>query len=396
MAQGLPPYLMATDPDQQQNAVPTLDQLMAQMNQAGTQANIPQDPQMPTQPMPPQAAVDMVKNQLAPNLPKPMPQRPTIPPQVIQQAKANQWEDNVKKTLAEQDAGVGGLEKYLQEMQSEPRGINYTPLAALLDSTIPGSHLTAAAQAMAPQSEEKRQEDMFKLADLIQQRKSNLAQNAVKPYKDQLDMLTGMLKAQAQQDRWGTLGGVRQDNQTMQAVDRITKDKTLVDYQNRLEGANRIQSQLQAVRDGKMVDTNQFLNDLNTEYVNLLTNSNNAALGKQERTEYRTAAGNLSSALQQISAHPESIHSDAILRQIESGIVDLKGSYRRAVDKRVDLLQRQFPHNPQAQSEMGRAGEDFKNQYGTKGLEQEPQVPERKVYEGKTYEKQGGSWVEVE
>ena len=130
--------------------------------------------------------------------------------------------------------------------------------------------------------------------------------------------------------------------------------------------------------------------------MNLLTNSNNAALGKQERTEYRTAAGNMAAVMQQLSARPESINSPEILKQIEAGIKDLKGTYRKAVDRRGELLRRSFPHNPQAQTELNRAIEDFKAQYGTAGEEPEAQIPERKFFEGKTYEKQGNTWIEVE
>lgn len=391
MAQGLSPYLMANPPEEN-NLTPTLAQLMAQMAASGTQANIPQEPQMPTTPMPPAQAVAHVQNQLASRLPAPLPVKPAIPQKTIEMAKNSDWEMNTKKALAEQDAGVAGLEKMMQEFQASPRGINFSPLAAYIDSIVPNSKLAPAAQAMAPMNEDQRQEKMIKLQDLIQQRKQNLSQNALAPYKAQLDMYKDLLKNEVTAQRLGVLGSVRQDNQTMQAVDRVVKDKILVDYTNRLNGAERITSQLQAVREGKMVDTNQFLNDINTEYVNLLTNSNNAALGKQERTEYRTVAGNIAAAMQQVSAHPESINSPEILAQIEAGIKDLTETYRQSVDRRADILKREFVHNPEAQRQMEQKIEEFKHEYGTTG--QAPAVvPERKVWQGVTYEKQGNTWV---
>lgn len=196
MAQGLSPYLMVNPPEEN-NLAPTLAQLMAQMQAAGTQANMPQEPQMPATPMPPAQAVAQVQAQLAPNLPKPLPTRPAIPQQQIEMAKNSDWELNTKKALAEQDAGVAGLERMMQEMQGAPRGINFSPLAAYMDSIVPGSKLSPAAASMAPMNEDQRQEKMLKLQDLIQQRRQNLATNALAPYKAQLDAYKDLMRTQA-------------------------------------------------------------------------------------------------------------------------------------------------------------------------------------------------------
>lgn len=159
-----------------------------------------------------------------------------------------------------------------------------------------------------------------------------------------------------------------QDNQASMAVDRVLKDSPLNSMIQRTQGANRILGQLDEVRSGKMVDTYQFLNDINTEYVNLLTGVNGSALGKLERTEYTTFQGKLANYMQQAKADPQSINSPKILAQIETGVKSLQHTYAREIDKRADLLKRGFPHNPFAQQQLMQTIGDMKQQYGSQSI----------------------------
>jgi hypothetical protein len=142
--------------------------------------------------------------------------------------------------------------------------------------------------------------------------------------------------------------GIMKDNQTAAAVDKVVKDDQLKNHAQRIQGADRILSQLQEVKAGHIVDTSQFLNDLNTEYVNLLTGSNNTALGKQERTEYRTYAADLANVLQKIKASPESVNSPEIMSQLEKSVVSLRQMYQKNLAQRASLIQRTYAHNPDA------------------------------------------------
>lgn len=177
------------------------------------------------------------------------------------------------------------------------------------------------------------------------------------------------------------------DNQSSQAVDKVKNNPQLNQYIQRVQGANRIQSQLEDVKSGKIVDTNQFLNDLNTEYVNLLTGSNNAALGKQERTEYRTTAGDLASIIQRIKGSPESVRSPEIMKQLETSVQGLKQTYQRSVNTRAQELQRDYKHNPDAVAAQQKAIQDTIQNYGAppeqsqasqgllgQGAQQDPQI----------------------
>jgi len=165
---------------------------------------------------------------------------------------------------------------------------------------------------------------------------------------------------------------VARDNQASSAVDKITNDSQLKSHVQRVQGADRILGQLDAAKSGKIVDTNQLLNDINTEYVNLLTGSNNSALGKQERTEYTTMAGNLAATLQKIKGSPESINSPEILNQLETQVRDLKANYQNQIKARGKMLQRSYSHNPNATQAQQEKIAEMSNQFGG-GQEDSPQ-----------------------
>lgn len=157
---------------------------------------------------------------------------------------------------------------------------------------------------------------------------------------------------------------VAKDNQSSQAVDKVVKDDQLKSHGQRIQGATRILEQLGDAKTGKIVDTNQLLNDINTEYVNLLTGSNNAALGKQERTEYTTAAGNLAALVQKIKGSPESINSPEILNQLETQVRSLKGNYQKNFKQREAVLKRTYSHNPDATNQQSQALQELEKQFG--------------------------------
>ncbi len=157
---------------------------------------------------------------------------------------------------------------------------------------------------------------------------------------------------------------VMKDNQSAAAVDKVVNDSQIKNHVQRIQGAQRIKSQLDEIRAGHIVDTSQFLNDLNTEYVNLLTGSNNAALGKLERTEYRTYAGDMANVLQKIKASPQSINSPEILSQLEKSVDSLKAVYQKNLAERGKLLQRSYAHNPDAANQQKAKIQELVGQFG--------------------------------
>jgi hypothetical protein len=154
------------------------------------------------------------------------------------------------------------------------------------------------------------------------------------------------------------------DNQAAQAVDKVTNDPQLKNHAQRIQGADRILGQLGEAKQGKIVDTNQLLNDINTEYVNLLTGANNSALGKQERTEYTTMAGNLAALKQKLSGDPQSINSPEILNQLETQVRSLKSNYQGMYSDRANSLKRNYSHNKDATDQQQAKINEMVGQFG--------------------------------
>ncbi len=174
----------------------------------------------------------------------------------------------------------------------------------------------------------------------------------------------------AQQEKADTM----KDNQTAKAVDDVVKDPAMNQHIQRINGANRIQSQVNAAKAGKFVDTSQLLGDINAEYTNLVTGSNSPALGKQERTEYTSAAAGLSSLLQKISGDPKSINSPEIMNQLSAQVDDLKGNYQNALKIRANSLKRNYPHNKDATQQQQDKIKEMIETYG----EGSPQMEQSK------------------
>ncbi len=175
----------------------------------------------------------------------------------------------------------------------------------------------------------------------------------------------GQLKASTIGNAIADKNNIARDNQASAAVDKVVNDPQLKAHTQRVQGANRIQGQLDDIKQGKIVDTNQFLNDLNTEYVNLLTGANNSALGKLERTEYRSTAGDIAGVIQKLSGNPQSIRSPEILKQLETSVAGLKQTYQKNIDTRALQLQRSYAHNPDATQAQKQAIQDMINTNGT-------------------------------
>lgn len=268
------------------------------------------------------------------------------------------------------------LREYAKNYAGMEQATDYRPLAAFA-AGLPGGNkeLMAAANSLAPETPQQHAEKVLQnqqgIAKLVGDQKAT---------GDMLKYMQGQQRLgimQGRNDIYGQRLGLATDAQSSGAVDKVLNDKQIGQYIPRIQGADRVLGQLNDVRSGKIVDTNQFLNDLNTEYVNLLTGANNSALGKQERTEYRTAAGDIASSIQRLKAEPESINSPKILQQLETSVQGLKATYQKNLATRAQTLQRNFPHNPQAQGAQQEAIGSLTKTYGTVAPETPKFTPEQ-------------------
>jgi hypothetical protein len=183
------------------------------------------------------------------------------------------------------------------------------------------------------------------------------------------------MAADASANKLAGIVGVKQDDQTSRAVDTVTKDPQLASHIQRIQGLGRVKSQIDDIKSGKLVDTEQLVNEINSEYVNAMTGSNNAALGKQERTEYKTAAGKWANIKQTITGNPESIKSPEIIKQIEDQVNSLNENYQSILKTRAKSLQREYRHNPDATKAQQKAIEDLIANYGSNSNTSQPYTP---------------------
>src|ERR1019366_2493191 len=98
---------------------------------------------------------------------------------------------------------------------------------------------------------------------------------------------------------------LKEDALTNTTVAAINNDTLLNSYTQRIQGANRIDAQLAAVKSGKITDTRQLLAEITRELQAAQTGSNQTSEGSTERQSYDTASASLAGVYQRISGHPE-------------------------------------------------------------------------------------------
>lgn len=261
------------------------------------------------------------------------------------------------------------LQEYINEYaQKRPQGVDFSAPAALLASM--DSKYQPLAQAMEknkPANADQRLKDVIDLQSKLVGSQSKMGAQELNALKSLLGLNISQQKADADTKNAGLRGesvDLRKDEQAARAVDKVTNDKELEQHVQRLQGANRITAQLDAAASGQIVDTSQLLNDLNVEYVALITGRNNAPEGSAERSSYDTASSKMSRVMQQLSADPKSINSPKIVEQLRNSVEDLRSTYQKNVDVRADRLKRDYAHNAAANKAIQGAIADVKQQYG--------------------------------
>jgi hypothetical protein len=74
------------------------------------------------------------------------------------------------------ESGVNALQDYIQNLKEQKQAVDYTPLAAYLDSTF-GGNLTEAAKAMRGMSKEDKAFKLGALQNELAQRKNEINKN---------------------------------------------------------------------------------------------------------------------------------------------------------------------------------------------------------------------------
>jgi hypothetical protein len=101
-------------------------------------------------------------------------------------ALAKMYDELSRKAVSDEQAGISQLSKYLDDYQAQPQETDFRALAAWADTLRPGTKIADVAAAMAP-NREARTQKFLELQDKLQQRKGGLAQRQLSGLTAQLN-----------------------------------------------------------------------------------------------------------------------------------------------------------------------------------------------------------------
>lgn len=162
MAYGLSPYL-------EQLAEEELDPAMIGMNDVLLAQNAP-DPAMPPEPV-------MTDVRQANDL-------------------AQLYDQKMREALLQEQQGASQFEKYIQDYQAKPRGIDWTAAAALFDNP----RLMQAAQGMRPPSQDEKAQNLLALQQKLQQLRGGISKNQLQALANQLKLQQAAQEAQRRKE----------------------------------------------------------------------------------------------------------------------------------------------------------------------------------------------------
>lgn len=230
----------------------------------------------------------------------------------------NQYSDQSKKYLAQQNMGIKQLEDNYNEMRRTPTGIDFTPFAGMAKFLNPENDFTATAAAMRPESKEAREEKLLRLQDMIQQRKGDIS-------KQSLNHLSDMIKAQKGTDELSTLmklSTIEKNKAIGTAMggrpaqfDRSIAERAHQNILTKLSSNKAAQQKLQAIQGidnaGKIIEeapvvTPQIFHDYQQALVGAIMRGNSGIAERAER--YMKSTGIDAATIQQyLTGKPISI-----------------------------------------------------------------------------------------
>lgn len=367
--------------------------------------------------------------------------------------------DLAGEAALEEQAGLSQLQKYIQGYQQQPRGIDYRPLATFVDQLSPrgGNATQRLAEQMAPESEDARAANIMKLQDMLNQRRGGFTKTQMDFLNAQLKQEeTAAQRAAAQQlarekfeqqqelqqeklelERERTAayreqGEMRKDIAEMQleaarTAKQEAQDRADARQQAGLEQKKELKVADQVVKLGKELSGELPALSGNVAKIEELLGASLDTFDPKTKTlagkkvdlpgksivgigrvympgstgeEFESAfKGIFNSLLKQRSGAAVTNQELARMRaefaagQFNTEEKMLEAVYRFKRALRKEMMQKEKSFLPEAV-------ERFRNQGGLLtedllGLEVPPPAPERKEYQGKTYEKKGDTWVEV-
>ncbi len=206
-----------------------------------------------------------------------------------------QYMNKSQEGVLQQQGGLDQLQAYINQIAGTPTKIDFSPLAAYVDSNMPGSHLYQAAIANRGMTDDDKDKLLFQLQNQLQSGKQAVT-------KDQLDALGEMSRSQyqnatlqhlANMDKTNAIkaqsyGGrvqVRMDNQSKTAGDIFDKDPLLVELRRRSNQIGVDSYTLQQAAQAGAAIPPQIMDELTTGVATAIQGSKSVGLGSAEKQE---------------------------------------------------------------------------------------------------------------
>lgn len=150
----------------------------------------------------------------------------------------NQLETLRQSRLAEEQAGIEDYGRKIQEYESKPTGIDWRPLAGLLDQWAGGKAALTAAEAVKPESPELKRDKLALMREKLNAMKGGLSNSQYSAVKDQLDSLKAQMNAEAAEKKFQA--SMNQRDKTMERLSANDVEKQVIDMSKRLGDVNAV------------------------------------------------------------------------------------------------------------------------------------------------------------
>lgn len=126
--------------------------------------------------------------------------------------------------------------------------------------------------------------------------------------------------------------------QDKEARTTMNNDAMMKVYVPRLEGAAKINELIESAKSGKVVSNQALLGQLNAEIARLETGSQSPGLHASEKTELNSRKAQFQALVDSFTGDPKASVDPRILNTAQKMVNELKDSYTRGIDSRVEYL----------------------------------------------------------
>lgn len=175
-------------------------------------------------------------------------------------ALRSKLEDMRMSRMADEQSSIDDYGKKIAEYEARPTGIDWRPLAGLLDQWAGGKAALTAAEATKPEPPELKREKLAMMREKLSGMKGSLSKSQYDALKDQLDSIKSEQSLAASEKRLAASMGGKQD--TMARLQERDIEKDVQKLSERMDGKAQFDTSLKILEDNLGFKVDDF--DFNT------------------------------------------------------------------------------------------------------------------------------------